>query len=110
MLPEDRITGIPGPQSRESENRIGLVAREITDEEKNQHNVEYGVVVDRVLEGPAKEAGIRPGDVVTLLDNEILHSLDDFDATVENIPLNKAVPARIVRRGSPTFLVIKITE
>jgi serine protease Do len=111
ILPKNRAQASPGSRIQEFESRIGLIAREITEEEKEQQAVDYGVVVQRVVEGSAaSEAGIREGDIITLLDNEIIRSLDDFEAIVENIPENKAVPARIVRRGSPTFLVIKITE
>lgn len=110
MLPENRLQASLGSRFQEFESRIGLVVREITEEEKDRHDVEYGVVVQRVLDGAAREAGIRPADIITLLDNEIIRSLDDFETAVENMPDNKAVPARIVRRGSPSFLVIKITR
>lgn len=110
-LPKDQLQASMGSQVQDFESRIGLVVRDITEEEKDQQGVDYGVVVERVLEGGvAKEAGIRNGDIITLLDNEIIRSMDDFESIVENIPDNKAVPARIVRRGSPSFLVIKITE
>lgn len=110
MLPENRLQASLGSRFEEFETRIGLVVREITEEEKEQHDVEYGVVVERVLDGAGAEAGIRRADIITLLDNEIIRSVDDFETAVENMPNNKAVPARIVRRGSPSFLVIKITE
>jgi serine protease Do len=111
VLPKNRVAASQGPRVQEFESRIGLVVRDVTEEEKEHQAVDYGVVVQRVLEGgAAQEAGIRNGDIITLVDNEIIRSLNDFETLVENIPDNKAVPARIVRRGSPSFLVIKITE
>ncbi len=110
LLPENTGLANLGPRLQQLENRIGLLAREITEEEKDKNGIEYGVVVQRVLEGAARDAGIRPADVITLLDNQVIHSMDDFENAVQNIPANKAVPARIVRRGTPSFLVLKIAE
>lgn len=108
LLPKDAMQASLGEQGKGFERRIGVVVRDLTEEEMLSTNLNAGVVVQRVLEGPSLEAGIREGDVITLIDNEIIHSIDDFATLVKSIPDEKAIPVRIVRRGSPAFLVIKI--
>ncbi len=107
-LPENAMQASVGEGMQGFERRIGLVVRALTDEERDNSDLRSGVVVQRVLEGAGQDAGIRQGDVITLLDNEVINSVDDFGELVGNLPVETAIPIRIVRRGQPAFLVIKI--
>jgi serine protease Do len=110
LLPENVRQASRGSGLRDFESRIGLVVRDLSVEEKEDGDVKHGVVVERVLEGAGRAAGIKKGDIITLLDNEHIRSSEDFEELVKNIPDERAVPIRIVRRGSPAFLVIKIRQ
>jgi len=110
LLPENVRQASRGSATREFESRIGLVVRDLSGEEKEAGDVKQGVVVERVLEGAGRVAGIKKGDIITLLDNELIRTSDDFEELVKNVPDERAVPIRIVRRGSPAFLVIKIKQ
>lgn len=91
-------------------NRLGLVVEEVSDEDKDRKGVKGGVEVVHVMDGPARTAGIRQGDVITMLDRQWIKSLQQFDEIVDNLAADVAVPIRIVRNQSPVFLAIKITE
>jgi len=110
QLPDSNRPNEIGSSGSESGDRLGLVVEELTDEDKDRRGVKDGVVVDNVLEGPAGKAGLRKGDVITMLDRQWIKSLRQFNEIVENLAVNVAVPIRIVRNQSPVFLVIKIVE
>jgi len=44
-----------------------------------------GVVVSKVGEGPAASAGIREGDVITMIDSTTVTSLEEFEEAVKSI-------------------------
>ena len=92
------------------DNRLNVVARDIPRRERDDLGVERGVLVELVGPGAAREAGIERGDVITMIDNEWIGSLGDFEAMVEALPGGKALPVRVVRRGQPVFLVVKIDD
>jgi serine protease Do len=66
------------------------------------------VVVRSVAEGPAEVAGVRPGDVITRLNNVPVQSLGDFQEAAQNLPAGRSVPMLVVRRGVPVFLALKL--
>ena len=63
-----------------------------------------------MMQGPAAEAGLMVGDVITMLNGQQISSVDDFEEVAAALSVGRAIPVRIVRRGSPLFLPIKIPE
>lgn len=94
--------------SPKDENRLGLTLEPLTDALKQRLQAEEGVVVRSVAEGPAEVAGVRPGDVITRLNNVPVQSLGDFQEAAQNLPAGRSVPMLVVRRGVPVFLALKL--
>ena len=92
------------------DNRIGIYVKPLTQEEKGKIGVNEGVVVSRVGDGAGKEAGIREGDIITTISRQKVSSVDEFDKIIKDLPAGKPVSMRIVRKGSPTFLALKIKD
>jgi len=65
-----------------------------------------GVVVEEVLDGPAKRAGMRQGDTITMMRNEFVRDKEDFDRVVTDLPENGAVAVRILRGNNIVYLAI----
>ena len=65
-----------------------------------------GVVVLDVLDGPARRAGLRNGDVITMMRNEFVRDKDDFDRIVSDLPENSAVAVRVLRGENIVYLAI----
>lgn len=99
-----------GGQAGPSDNRLGIEVRELTAEQQEQLGVDKGVLVTRVGSGSARIAGIQRNDVITSLNNEWITSVEQFRNMVSNLEPGVAIPVRIVRRGRPEYLVIKIDE
>jgi serine protease Do len=96
--------------SPKDDDRLGLTLEPLTDALKERLQVDAGVVVRAVSEGPAAEAGLRPGDVITRLNNLPIASLGDFQEAAQNLPAGRSVPILVVRRGVPVFLALPLPE
>lgn len=112
-LDESEVMGADqsdGPPGTEAGNRLGVEVQGLSANDKEKLGVERGVVVTRVAPGPARSAGIQRGDVITSLNNEWINSVSEFRDMVAELEPNVAIPVRVVRRQTPQYLVIKITD
>lgn len=92
----------------EQDNRLNVLVAELDKQRREKWQVGSGVVVKRVMQGPAADAGLMVGDVITMLNGEQISGVAEFAEVVANLPEGRAVPMRIVRRGSPLFLPVKM--
>ena len=97
-------------QRDEKVNRLQMVVGELTERIKNQTGIDDGVVVLGVKEGDALQAGLRRGDIITLVDGESVTSTKQFERLIDDLEADRAVPIRIVRNGRPIFLPLKISK
>jgi serine protease Do len=67
-----------------------------------------GVRVEAIMDGPAMDAGVREGDIITMMRNEFVRSKEDFDRIVSELPENGAVAVRILRGDNIIYLAIPI--
>ena len=65
-----------------------------------------GVVVLDILDGPARRAGLRKDDIITMMRNEFVRDKGDFDRIVSDLPENGAVAVRILRGENIVYLAI----
>jgi serine protease Do len=91
-------------------DRLGVDVSELDKQRKDKWQVEQGVVVRRVMPGAASEAGLMVGDVITMLNGKQIASVADFQRVSKALPSGRSLPMRIVRRGSPMFIPIKIAK
>lgn len=97
-------------KERDQSNPLNLMVSELDDNRKSKWNLSNGVVVRRVMQGPGADAGLMVGDVITMLNREQVESVADFEEAARNLPSDRAVPMRIVRRGSPLFIPLKLSS
>ena len=95
----------------EPSNRLGIVVRPPSEEEEEGMQLSgYGVLVEKVNEGVASEAGIRPGDVLLLINNTKVTSPAKMEEILEELPADRSIPILIQRRGNPIFLALKLQK
>ena len=72
---------------------LGFVPQDLTDEQSAQVGTAGGgvTVVNILVKSPAYEAGMRPGDLVTALGGEAVHSAQDLVARVSGLKPGAAV-------------------
>lgn len=94
------------PASSPAKQVLGMSVTDLTDAQKAELRVKGGVRVESV-EGAAAKAGLREGDVITLLDNAEVSDVKQFSALVAK--LDKAKPVTVlVRRGDwVNYVVIR---
>lgn len=84
-------------------SRLGLQVEEIPDDVRESNNIS-GVLINNVVQNsPAATAGLQSGDILVQLGFDEVISVQSFRAIEKSLPVNKPLPIRIVRRGSPLF-------
>ncbi|WP_028294761.1 DegQ family serine endoprotease [Oceanobacter kriegii] len=96
------------PNEYESE-RMGVVVANLEDEQRRKLGFD-GVAVQSVTDGPAAVSGLVKGDIITMIHGETINDIDDFKQAVGNLPGDRSVPMRIVRRGSALFIPLRVPE
>ena len=91
--------------------RLGLVVEAAKAEMLERMGINGGVLVREVVpESVAASAGILPGDVITLIGSSPVKSPEAFSSAVEKLPANSSVPLRLIRRGAPMFIGLKLGD
>lgn len=106
---DELLAGDEGSAARNS-NRLGLSVVELTAEQKKSMDLQSGVLVKEVQEGPAAMIGLRPGDVITHLNNQPLQSAKQFTEVAKALPANRSVSMRVLRQGRASFITFKLAE
>jgi serine protease Do len=107
-LPEEESLASVDRPVPDKANRIGIGVAALSDEQKDNLGIEGGVLVERVVQGAAQNAGIRKGDVILSVDNKPIESVTQFQNLIDDIPAGRSVAFLVQRGGNPTFLAVKI--
>jgi serine protease Do len=108
QLAEQRPTAEPG---KAEADKLGLRVESLTAEQRKQRELDKrGVLVREVEAGPARSAGIRPGDILLMINNQDVTSAEQFAKLIKSLPAGKSVPVLIQRGDAPVFLPLKIPE
>jgi len=99
-----------GNGNAQSSNRLGVVVADLTGEQRQSLEIEGGVLIRDVVEGPASMMGLRPGDVITHLNNQAIGSAQLFEKAVETLPKNRSVSMRVLRQGRASFITFRLAE
>ncbi len=94
------------------DNRLGAVIADLTAEQRKELKLEGegGVLIKKVQDGPAKEAGLRKGDVILMLNNVKVKDVKQLRKLLKKLPEGKALPLLVQRRGNPLFLAITLGD
>ena len=110
-LPDDQTVAqanvIP---EKKTANRLGFTAVDLSDKQKEELEVEDGVLVSHMVTGAASQAGVRKDDIILAVDNKPVTNLKQFNKIVKDLPGGKSVALLVQRSGSPTFLAIKVPK
>lgn len=91
--------------------RLGVMVEDAGPEALDRLGIAGGVLVRRVAPGSvAAEAGVLPGDVITMLGAEPVKDVAAFERAVSGLSAGDSVPLRLIRRGSPLFIGLKLRD
>ena len=63
---------------------LGIDVRPITDSQKKQLEISYGLEVLKVSGGKMKEAGVPKGFIIQVVNDQPMHSFDDLQQVVKD--------------------------
>jgi serine protease Do len=90
---------------------LGMKVEELSSDARRRLKIEGGVqVVEVEASGPASEAGILKGDVIVMIDNKAVESVDAFESVTDELKSGKSVALLVQRRAGPVFLAIRPEE
>jgi serine protease Do len=96
--------------SARTSNRLGVNVVDLSAEQKKALDLQGGALIRDVQDGPAALIGLRPGDVVTHLNNQSIDSAKTFNKVAEALPKNRTVSMRVLRQGRASFITFKLLE
>jgi serine protease Do len=108
---EDSYTLAAGKTDKTQGGRLGLVVETVESKDLERFGINGGVLVREVRPGSvAADAGIRAGDVITLVGNSPTRTARAFEHAVDDLESGSSVPLRLIRRGSPLFIGLKLDD
>ncbi|PAV46837.1 serine peptidase [Pseudomonas sp. HAR-UPW-AIA-41] len=93
-----------------SSNRLGISVVDLTAEQKQAADIAGGVLIKDVQQGPGALIGLRPGDVITHLNNQPVLSAKQFAEVAKALPAKRSVSMRVLRQGRASFITFKLAE
>ena len=111
-LPSDgeEMSLASGEGATSKSNRLGMAVVDLTAEQKKTIDLQGGVVIQEVQDGPAAMIGLRQGDVITHLNNQAIDSAQTFTKIAQALPNNRSLSMRVLRQGRASFITFKLAN
>ena len=91
----------PAADKPDKPNRLGLVVRELSPEQRKALGVQFGLLIENA---DASRTPLRPGDVIVGVGRDAIKSLEEFNRLISEHKPGETV-ALLVRRGEGTIYV-----
>jgi len=95
------------PPVKQDADRVGLILKELTPQQKKKLNGKNGLLVMDAL-GAVAQAGIRRGDVILGLNNTEVQSLEQFNKQLAGFGTGKTIALLVLRGESTLYVPVKI--
>ncbi len=108
---DDSYSLAAGPGGTGQGGRLGLVVETASADLLERFGINGGVVVREVLpDSVAADGGVVPGDIVTLVGSTPVKTAQAYEEAVAGLSGGSSVPLRLIRRGSPLFIGLKLKD
>ncbi|MHB8534660.1 MAG: Do family serine endopeptidase [Sulfuricaulis sp.] len=101
------------PYRRENSDihsRFGLALSEMTAAQQKYFDIDHGVTVAGVDDGPARDAGLRTGDVILEVDGRRVSDVSGLRRLLELVPNGRPAVLRIRRGMTTLFLALSTAD
>ncbi len=96
------------PQKKGQIRRLNIEVGPLSASERQQLQVQSGILVLSVGNGPAAEAGIRPGDVILQMAQQPVTSVEELQKLVASLPAGQPVPVLLHRQEGNFYVVLSL--
>ncbi len=113
QLPKQVDASVAQPEKKKEIRKsvLGMSVKALDSATRKRLKVDTGVVVESIdAQGAARDAGIRKGDVISMIDNHNVDSVAHFTDIAKSLKPGKSVAILIQRASGPVFLAIKPAE
>jgi serine protease Do len=109
QLPEDEkpVQAEASDKGKAEGQLFGMTLAELPAEQSDELGITSGVLVKEVGPGAARDAGIRAGDVIVMIQQKQVSSPAELSAAIKPIPAGKSVAILVQRKSGPVFLALK---
>lgn len=102
---EDGSAVASGETTTGKSNVLGLAVESINaDRRRELGDPKGGVVITDVESDAGWRAGLRPGDVILMINRRDVEDMDDFNTLIEDVKPGKAVALHVWRDGTSSFV------
>ena len=98
---------IPKAPAKPELNRLGLLLKDLTPQQKKKINGKNGVIIIEA-QGPAADAGIRRGDVLLGLNNTEVISVEQASKAIASLNAGKSVALLVLRGENTLYVPVKV--
>lgn len=109
-LPEQSKSETPATQGDAGKAQdliLGMLVAKAPNEILDGLGLDSGVLVDDVKAGPARDAGVRKGDVIVMVQQKNISEPSQLAKIIDKLPKGKSVAILIQRKEGPVFLALK---
>jgi len=103
---QEADTGQAAPEES-GELVLGMRLENLGDDEKKNLELDHGVKVSEVNDGPGQQAGIQAGDILLQIQGRRVEDVDQVRELVGKLPADKSVPVLVKRDSRSLFLALK---
>ena len=107
---EDDVIKTGGTPGRLIDKRLAIEVADLDEKQREQFEVEKGVVVINVEQGAAAAAGMRRGDIILSINNQKINDAKQFLDIAKELPEDKAVPVLVQRGTGAIFLALRLEK
>ncbi len=96
-----------------ADNRLGITVVNLSTSVRARLGLDddiTGVMVETVGTGIGRAYGLRTGDVITQINHETISDRNDYQKVIMALPTNKTVPLRLIRRGQPGYISLRLND
>ncbi|MCF6319208.1 MAG: PDZ domain-containing protein, partial [Proteobacteria bacterium] len=105
-LTDDEIAATNG-SGKSSRLKLGFEVSGLLESEKQQQDIESGIVVKNITDRNVQRAGLRVGDVILKLSKTPIKSVKQFKKELENLQQDEPIVLLVKQAGINRFIVIE---